>query len=226
MGRNLPDRQRWKARSDVLFVAAGLMLVAALWNVSRLWNRIRLAARSAHEKGAHVLNHVAGWSWFARVQWIGGALAVLVGAVLLALAVGEVHLMRRWTGVEARIVSASRDSVNVFARAGSSPIRYEPRIRFAYIVDGKAYRSARVYAGPTRQWADHDELDRFMDEAGYVRNGLVTAYYDARNPSRAALIVEGDYSGRILVIIAGLIFMGFGWLANTEDKDFKRRRRA
>lgn len=171
-----------------------------------------------------MLNRVAGWSWFARIQWIGGALALLVGTVLLAVAASEVHLLHRWTSVEARIISVGRDSVNVFARPGSSPVRYEPRIRFAYNVGGKDYRSTRVYAGPTRQWADHNELDRFMDEAGYVRNAFVTAYYDARNPSRAVLIVEGDYSGRILIMIIGLIFMGFGWVANRDDMEFQRRR--
>ncbi|HVR43700.1 MAG TPA: DUF3592 domain-containing protein [Thermoanaerobaculia bacterium] len=91
-------------------------------------------------------------------------------------------------------------------------VRFTPKARYRYIVDGEEYRSDRVSIVPRRfssrpQRRSETEAEARAWLERYPVGGLALVHYDPDGPSRALLIAGGSRG-------AVALFIGFGifWL--------------
>ncbi len=73
-------------------------------------------------------------------------------------------------------------------------------------VDGRTFVVETVYPDTAENWRTSEELQAYLD-AEFPARGAVTVSYDPVEPSRAAIILRGNYGTSITLAICGLVVL-------------------
>jgi hypothetical protein len=122
-----------------------------------------------------------------------------------------------WPSVSGMIVASD---VEQTSSGEDSEIRYVPRIRYEYKVDGTRYASGRISFGGRTLHKSPDSAQAEL--ADYPVGKAVTVYHDPAVPSSSVL--QPGVSGSVyLVFAAGLLFILVGPVAAWFGKSGRRR---
>ena len=142
-------------------------------------------------------------------------LMLTVGLAILALAAALairsysfVAPTLGWTRVEGRVLDSGSETIRVTSRFGDGWAE-EPRIRYAFEVDGRTLTGNRIYPGYSWHYDKDEMLRDFLRP--YAPGAAVTVFYDPADPSRAVLLREGDYMWSWILLGVGLWFTLIGW---------------
>jgi len=157
-----------------------------------------------------------------RLVLLAAGLGMLgVGAFWLGHTAWRVREAQDWPTTQGVVLNRDWRSVRSIGRTSSS-WRFEPEIRYAYSVAGRDYVSEDVYPATSEQWTSQDELRAYMDEA-FPARGPVTVSYDPDEPSRAAIILRGNYWTAATFFVCGLValigFWGMRFASGPEKEE-------
>lgn len=126
----------------------------------------------------------------------GGALAFLVGIGFLIFMVGP-EFSRwfasfGWPRASGTVLESDVASAMVQSNRGRSRTVYQPRVRYAYEVNGKQYQGGRISFG--KEATIKDDVSAWMTEAAanrvakkYRKDAVVRVYYDPADPQYSVL---------------------------------------
>lgn len=149
------------------------------------------------------LGEVVGFGLFGLALIFAGWTGLRSGALHFRLA----RTSRRWPEVTGRVLSAQVEPEN-----WNDPelTIYEPRVTYAYVVNGVAYTSNRVTVNDYgyRSWDDAEQV-----VATYAP-GPVAVHYDPMAPQSSLLSTAGPHEGVIKAAMAALALLaGMGYVA-------------
>lgn len=136
-----------------------------------------------------------------------GAIFALVAAILIGIGVygrGRAQASRQWPMVLGQVVS-SRVTSSSSSEGGTT---YEPDIRYAYDVGGRAYSSNRVVFGGFSGTGNPRDAQKHTTR--YPAGAVVQVYYNPANPQDATLERRAGQAGFLFAFGGCFLVIGCG----------------
>jgi len=120
-----------------------------------------------------------------------------------------------WSQTEGRITKSELNK----SGGGDSSISYEPQVEYQYEVDGKLYKSKRLYFGSSiGSYFKKRKSQKYVNK--FPVNSKVTVYYNELNIKQSVL-ETGIHSEILLLFVTGILICIGGYLAMLDPEFFK-----
>lgn len=126
-----------------------------------------------------------------------------------------------WPVAEGRVAANRVEQRQSTDDDGDHVTHFDPIVVFEYPVDGRTYRSERLFLN------EHDLYDSDRDARAflyqYQPGTELEVYYNPADPSDAAVIIEGPSWLVLLFVLMGAFFFAAGWFIPAErDRPMRR----
>lgn len=142
-----------------------------------------------------------------------GLVIVVITAIIFAVfTITTLLKSRNWASASAKIVDSSIEAIyyspNSAITNHSDTHNFKLVIDYQYQVNGKLYTGHNLYAGLPNIFSTELEAKNVLRQL--PRNAVVNVFYNPQNPETSALLLPTAKGGnKLLLILAGLVFVGF-----------------
>lgn len=160
-------------------------------------------------------------SWMSRILIGIGVLVTALPFVLFLYGSIRTWSAHDWPVAEGRVAASRVETITSTDSDGETSTSYEVVVTYDYAVEGRRYRSERLYLNAHEIFSYPEDAQAELRT--YPVGTALDVSYDPDDPGDAAVFIEGPTPWIFLLIVFGLGFLAAGYFLHRMDGPMRRR---